>query len=427
MQYKRQKVGTVAKRMKDRQYYKFSLYGFLKNLRFFEQFLILFFLEKGIDYVKIGLLYSIREITILILEIPSGLVADAVGRRKTMVGAFAMYIASFTIFYFSNHFGMMALAMLFFAFGDAFRSGVHKAMIFHYLEKTGQTNRKVEYYGHTRSWSQTGSAISSLIAAFAVFYYGSYRIIFAATVIPYLTDMLLILSYPHYLDGEIKPLEADSLKQKFRLVLVAVVQSVKEIKLLRTLSNLSLYTGYYKAVKDYLQPVIMTFALSVPLLTNTQWNAKQKTALFVGIFYFFIYLLTAWMSRSAGRFHRLFKQTSKPMNSTMIVGLVAGVVLGIFYNQHLYFWAVVGFLFIMMIENLRKPIGIAYVAEQTDKRIMASVLSVESQAKSLFAAVIAPIAGFFADRVGPGKAVLIVSVLLLLLTPIYWLRKGNKL
>lgn len=416
----------VAKQIKDRQYYKFSLYGFFKNLRFFEQFLILFFLEKGIDYVKIGLLYSLREIAIILLEIPSGLVADAVGRRKTMIGAFAMYIASFILFYFSNRFGLMVLAMLFFAFGDAFRSGVHKAMIFHYLEKTGQADQKVEYYGHTRSWSQTGSAISSLIAAFAVFYYGSYRIIFAATVIPYLLDMLLIGSYPHYLDGEIKPLEADSLKKKFRLVLMAVVQSIKEIKLLRTLSNLSLYTGYYKAVKDYLQPVIMTFALSAPLLTHTPWHAKQKTAVFVGVFYFFIYLLTAWMSRSSGRFNRLFKQASHPMNSTIVAGLVAGVALGILYDWHLYFWAVTGFLVIMMIENLRKPIGIAFVAEQSDSRIMASVLSVESQAKSLFAAVIAPIVGFFADRFGPGTAIMLVSLLLLLVAPVYWLREKAK-
>ncbi len=408
--------------IRDRQYYKFSLYGFFKNLRFFEQFLFLFFLEKGIDYVKIGLLYSIREITIILLEIPSGLIADAVGRRKTMIGAFALYIASFLIFYFSNHFGLMALAMVFFAFGDAFRSGVHKAMIFHYLKETGQDEHKVDYYGHTRSWSQRGSALSSLIAALAVFYSGSYRIIFIATVIPYLADMMLIWSYPAYLDGEIKPLEAESLKKKFSIVLSSFVLSFKNITMLKTLTNLSLYGGFYKAVKDYIQPVIMTFALSVPLFSGMA--EKKKTALFVGLFYFAVYLLTARMSQSSGKFLRIFKKDAiRPMNITMTAGFVAGIVLGIFYNYHYLLWAIAGFLVIMMIENLRKPIGIALVADETDKRIMASVLSVQSQANSLFAALLAPLAGFFADKFGIGTALMLISLLLLLAFPLYWLKK----
>ena len=37
---------------KDLQYYKFCLYGFLKNLRFFEAFLILFFLEGGLSFFE---------------------------------------------------------------------------------------------------------------------------------------------------------------------------------------------------------------------------------------------------------------------------------------------------------------------------------------------------------------------------------------
>lgn len=39
---------------KDLQFYKFSLYGFLKNLRFFEPFLYLFFLEQGLNFLQIG-------------------------------------------------------------------------------------------------------------------------------------------------------------------------------------------------------------------------------------------------------------------------------------------------------------------------------------------------------------------------------------
>ena len=65
---------------KDLMYYKFCLYGFLKNLRFFDPFLVLFFREMGLSFLEIGALFSIREICTNFLEIPTGVVADAYAR-----------------------------------------------------------------------------------------------------------------------------------------------------------------------------------------------------------------------------------------------------------------------------------------------------------------------------------------------------------
>jgi len=46
---------------KDLMYYKFRAYGFLKNLRFFDPFIILFFREMGLSFLEIGGLFSIRR------------------------------------------------------------------------------------------------------------------------------------------------------------------------------------------------------------------------------------------------------------------------------------------------------------------------------------------------------------------------------
>ena len=53
--------------MADIQYARFSAYGFLKNLQFFEPFLILHLLAIGVSYLEIGTLYAVREITINVL------------------------------------------------------------------------------------------------------------------------------------------------------------------------------------------------------------------------------------------------------------------------------------------------------------------------------------------------------------------------
>ncbi len=407
---------------KNGQYYKFGLYGFLKNLRFYEAFLILFFLEKGIDYLKIGLLYSVREITIVLFEIPGGLVADVLGRRKTLMASFFVYILSFVTFYFSNHFGLMLLAMALFALADAFRSGVHKAMIFQYLTLRGRAMQKTDYYGHTRSWSQTGSAIASLVAGAMVFYYGSYRIIFAISVVPYFLDMLLIWSYPRYLDGEFSTKNKKSVRKKLTEVWKAIVTSLREFSLLRILTSLSLHTGYYKAVKDYIQPVMVSLAITLPWLPLLR--EKQKSALVVGSIYFFLYLLTAQTSRSSGRFLKKFAHFSRPMNLTMITGIVLGLIAGVFYLLHWYALSILGFVLIMLNENLRKPIGIAFVTGTSNDKAAASVLSIQSQAQSLFAAIMALVIGWGAQLGGPGTGIIFGSSLLILLLPLSFLKRG---
>ena len=114
---------------KDLMFYRFSLYGFLKNLRFFEPFILLIFRAGGLSFLQIGLLYSIRDIATNVMEIPTGVYADAFGRRRSMVMSFSAYLISFAMFYFCADFFMYALAMLLFAAGEAFRSGTHKALI----------------------------------------------------------------------------------------------------------------------------------------------------------------------------------------------------------------------------------------------------------------------------------------------------------
>ncbi|MAE07143.1 MAG: MFS transporter [Bacteroidetes bacterium] len=408
---------------KDVQYYKFCLYGFFKNLRFFDAFLMLFFLEKGINFLEIGILYSTREIVILIMEIPSGVISDALGRRKTLIASFLAYIISFIVFYFSQSYISLLLAMILFAVADATRTGVHKAMIFQYLKINNWSMHKIDYYGHTRSWSQSGSAISALLAAFFVFYTERYDVVFIASIVAYLADMTLIYSYPKYLDGEIVHLSSKKIKQKFSIVIRVFAQTIRHLSFFRILTNLSIYTGYYKAVKDYIQPLLKYVALSIPFFAYL--NNQKKIAIIIGIIYFIIYLLTALVSRYSGKFTKLFKYLNIPMNITVSIGLAIGIITGLTFQLGFYILPIVGFIIVMIIENLRKPIGIGLVANISKDESMATTLSVTSQTKSLFAAILAPIIGLIADTYNPGMGITIISILILLGLPFYWLKRQH--
>ena len=96
---------------------RFSLYGFLKNQRYFEPFLVLAFLEVGLSYAQIGLLIGARELTVALLEVGSGAFADVYGRRRSMVLSFSAYIVSFVVFATSESFWLFLPAMILLCLG----------------------------------------------------------------------------------------------------------------------------------------------------------------------------------------------------------------------------------------------------------------------------------------------------------------------
>lgn len=413
---------------KDIQYWKFSFYGFLKNLQFFDPFMILFFKEMGMSFFEIGLLYSVREIVTNVTEIPTGVIADSFGRRSAMVLAFLSYIASFLIFYFFPVFSFYIAAMVFFALGESFRSGTHKAMIMEYLKQNGMTDQKVVYYGHTRSWAQMGSAFSALIAAGLVFFTGSFRTVFLWSIVPYIGGLLLIVSYPKNLDFSCEQEscseeESGGWKNAFRTLQEFTVL-FKERNIRRAFVNSTLFDALFKSVKDYVQPVLKGFALSLPLFAAFKGN--QGVALVSGVVYFILYLMTSYSSKHASAFHARFKQMETGINASFVCGIFVILSIALSLIHGLTAIAILFFISLYILVNVRRPATLAYISNNIKGSVLATGLSGESQMKTLFVAVVSPLFGLGVDKLGLGYALLFLALLPVLFYPAAHLKKLVK-
>lgn len=392
---------------KDRMYYRFSAYGFLKNLRFFEPFIILIFREAGLSFLQIGLLYSIRDIANNILEIPTGVFADTFGRRKAMVLAFSAYIVSFVIFFAFDGFYIYGLAMIFFAFGEAFRSGTHKALILEYLNLNDMLDQKVAYYGRTRGASQLGSAFNALIAAALLFYTGDYRSMFLATTIPYILDLFNLATYPKVLDGELANLGRDAIGTQTRSTLKDFVGIFKSLKAMRAILNSASFSALFKTSKDYLQPILESFALAIPFLVAL--DDVRRSGVVVGVVYFIIYLLTSAASRNSDVFSRRFRSLGRAINLTFLIGAGFLVAAGLATWWNLVVFSILVFLGFYVLQNLRKPMTVAFISDQIPHHVMASGLSVETQFTTILVAIFAPVLGALADAFGVGVALAVLG------------------
>ncbi|MCK4420990.1 MFS transporter [candidate division WOR-3 bacterium] len=389
--------------------WKFSTYGFLKNLRFFEPFLLLFFLSRGLSFLQIGFLISIREIFVNLLEIPTGALADIYGKKKAMIWCFISYIVSFLIFYLGHSFIIFSLAMLFFALGETLRTGTHKAIIFDYLERRQMADQKVKIYGITRSYSKLGSALSSLIAAGLIFFRGAYGIIFLASMIPYFMDLLLMFTYP---EDVITPHTGRFLFEMKRH-LKETLLSFKSLKNLTVgILNVSLYGAFFKISKDYLQPILNLWALTLPIFIG--YSSEKRSALVIGVVYFFIYIFASTASRNANRLKNLFGSGTEAMNVFYIINLVSFLLIGILNLYKFTIPVIFLFLVLYFLRNARKPMMIGYIANIAIPSQRATVLSMENQLLSLLSLFIAPILGFLADTFGIAIVFLFSGFMLLI-------------
>ncbi|TYB94770.1 MAG: MFS transporter [Kosmotoga sp.] len=402
---------------KDKQFYKFASYGFLKNLRFFEPFIILFFRQMGFSFLQIGLLFSVREVSTNLLELPTGFIADLYGRKISMVFAMISYIISFIVFFFFPQFFIYAIAMVLFGLGEALRSGTHKAMILEYLRINNKLDTRAEYYGSTRAASQMGSALNSLIAAAIVFWSGDYRAVFLAALIPYLGNLFNLATYPKELDGDINRKSKKETFKNFFLIF-------KDKYSLKGIFNSTVFDAFFKTISVYLQPVLQGLALSLPLLLD--FENEKRTAVIIGVAYFFIYLTTSYASKNADKVSKRVGKIETAINVTFLLGAVLIVLSGIFQYLDIRIVTVIMFMGLYILQNLRRPLNVSYISEKISHKTMASGLSAESQLKTILMAVLAPIIGFLADSIGIAVALVLSGLIMAVLYFLVRLRINEK-
>jgi len=374
---------------------RFSLYGFLKNQKYYEPFIILFFLEKGLSFTQIGFLTAFRELCINITEIPSGALADLYGRRRCMMLSFLSYILSFILFASGQKYLHFFFAMFFFAIGEAFRTGTHKAMIFTWLRLQGRLDEKTKVYGYTRSWSKLGSAFSIILATFLVLWSNNYTSIFYYSIIPYVLGLLNFMAYPKELDGQ--PVQRIRLQDIF-LHLGESLHLTMKVKSLRRLILESIgFEGVFKAVKDYLQPILRNMALLIPLFFVM--DETRRSAILVGVVYFVLHLASAYASRNS---YKITEFTGGEENGARFLWKLAFIIYLILTPLlviNFYPLVIVAFIGLYLIQNFWRPILISRFDAFATETQGATVLSIESQAKTTSTMLIAPILGMSVDLV----------------------------
>ena len=377
--------------------FRFSLYGFLKNQRYFEPFLILVFLEKGLSFFLIGLLIAFREVAVNVFEIPSGAIADVWGRRRAMILSFTAYIASFVLFGMARNIALLFVAMFLFAIGEAFRTGTHKAMIFTWLHLQGRADERTRVYGYTRSWSKYGSALSVVLAAVFVYAGDSYVYIFYFTIIPYLIGIVNFLGYPGELDGRVA--EGTPLSQIVRHLKESFREIFSGPALRRLITESMGFQGVYETTRDYLQPVLKAAAIAAAghWVLTAEMSDIQQTTLLIGPVYLVLYLLAGAASRKAHCIVSLAGGEERAARLLWGGNALVFAILAVAAFRGIDLALIAAFVLLDVIHNLWRPIQLGRFDTHGREEQGATLLSIESQARRGATMIAAPLLGLAVD------------------------------
>ncbi|MBT8496372.1 MAG: MFS transporter [Deltaproteobacteria bacterium] len=121
-----------------------------------------FLVSRGLGFDQIMLLSAIYSVTVIIVEVPTGALADRIGRRVSMMaGALAM-VASCVVAYFAHSVPVFIVAEVLAATSMSLCSGADSAYLFDLLQEHGRGHEYARREGTASAWHQAGSA-----AAFA--------------------------------------------------------------------------------------------------------------------------------------------------------------------------------------------------------------------------------------------------------------------
>lgn len=149
----------------------------------------LFYSSNNLDSFDIYLLQAVYSVSVAVLEIPSGYMADVVGRKKSLIIGSILGTVGFLIYSFTYDFWGFMAAEIILGLGGSFVSGSDSALLYDSLLAIKKRSKYLKIEGRISSVGNFAETSAALLGGFlaAVLSYRSVyftQVIIAATAIP---------------------------------------------------------------------------------------------------------------------------------------------------------------------------------------------------------------------------------------------------
>jgi MFS family permease len=367
-------------------------FNFFSDFRPYAPVAIIYFAGITHSY-SLGLaVFSIEMLSTSIFELPTGIISDMVGRRRTIIFGSMMSVLSVIFYAIGGYFWVLVIGSVFAGLARSFYSGNNQALLHDSLKEQNHVDAYAEHSGNVSSMFQIALGVSALLGGLIAYF--SFPLVLWLSVIPQIICFIisLYISEPKIHDPNDKTNIYSHLKE-------AVIK-FRENEKLRTLSIASILDyGIGESLYQFSSAFV---SLLWPLWAIGLAKMLSNIGAAIGMRF------SGRVTKKLGFFKSLIVFT--------IYGRIAGLIAGLFPS----------IISPLLISSTSLSYGINSIAKDTlfqrefTNKQRATMGSLNSLGASLFFAVFAYIFGMVADTLAPNQAMVIGELLLVSVLLLYW-------
>lgn len=356
--------------------------------------IVLFYQSHGLDLEQAVLLKTILSLSILLLEVPSGYIADKLGRKFCLVAGSGVWIIGWLFYCGGNSFEIFAIAEILSGVAGSLISGADTALAYETLLELGRENHYRTLEGRLVAVAGISEALCGIIGAAIAeinLVYPFY--LQTACLIIYLL-LALTLNEPQQHQSVTNSQPTQSLKT---IVIDVFLRSPRLrwlILLSSTFSTASflivwLSQGYLQQIDFPIAAMGWAWAVFHLLMSLASVNARRiETTLGIKKSFLVLVLLVAF--------------------AYILLGSINSI------------WGIVFIAIIYMVRGIKSPLILNLINQQIPSNIRATVLSLNSFAFHLGFAIAAPVIGAISSAYSLSLALFVAGWLFLVAGSLCW-------
>ena len=368
-------------------YYMYSTFA---ELLILGPILVLFLIAKGLSFTEIMVLQSISAIAVVLFEVPTGAVADKIGRKESILLGSLLWAVSLGIYVVGTSFPMFILAEVIFSLGATFKSGADNALIYDSLKIMGREKEFQSIEGKARSFALYAQAVGSIIAGFV--YEVNTNLPFLISVFFMLVTIVISLKFKEPpIEGKVGKYGLNYMEQ--------IKESGKFIISHEKIKAIIIFTMmffiFYRTAFFYYQPYME--AVKIPVR-------------YFGIIFFIFNITAAFASK---RSHWIMEKTKpKTLTFMALLMIISFVLMGT-----VKIWlGVFAILFQQVARGIYRPVTTKYLNKHIPSDKRATVLSFQSLACNMSVAIAFPLMGILKDHENIFITHMVLGIAMIILT-----------
>ena len=343
---------------------------FCQRFHLYVHAVALLLLARGLTLVQISLIESIMIFTIFVMEVPTGLLADRVGRKWSIFASTVLLASAEFIFIFARSFEWYVFIALLTGIGFAFASGAVEALVYDSLPSENREDAMKRAMGRVNSYSLIAFVVAPIIGGLIIGDAAVENFIpaIALTVVALLVGALVCLTLREPV------VDSSEAKTSSMTLLRDGVQLLRHHQRLRRLVMLIVFTTpITSSLITTLGPPYLTENDAAPFMAGVVLSLGSLLAAFTTRY---AYKLEEWL----GQARAIALLILLPGAMYWLLAAVAGPA------------AIVLVMILMLgINDMKAPLFSAYQNALIESKNRATVLSLINMFLNLFVALAAPL------------------------------------